>query len=192
MTDWRDDVNFGGGIRQVLIHEGGYSDHPNDAGGVTKFGISLRYLRDAGHALGDVDRDGDIDADDIRALDRDGAIGIYYHRFWLPNQYGRMPPQIAHKAFDLAVVMGPRQANKLLQRALAVVETDDGQRSNVADDGQIGRQTLLAVRDRSSPAAAYAVRCALRASSEMFFRWLAEVEPGNKPFLNGWIWRARW
>ena len=76
MTDWRDDVNFGGGIRQVLIHEGGYSDHPNDAGGVTKFGISLRYLRDAGHALGDVDRDGDIDADDIRALDRDGAIGI--------------------------------------------------------------------------------------------------------------------
>jgi hypothetical protein len=46
--------------------EGGFVNDPKDPGGATKYGISLRFLRDLAPELGDVDGDGDVDADDVR------------------------------------------------------------------------------------------------------------------------------
>lgn len=33
--------NYAPSLRRLLAHEGGYSDHPSDPGGSTKFGITL-------------------------------------------------------------------------------------------------------------------------------------------------------
>ena len=44
-------------LKIVLIHEGGYSDDPDDPGGTTNYGISLRFLKSVGLELGDVDDD---------------------------------------------------------------------------------------------------------------------------------------
>ena len=52
-------------FRLLLRAEGGYVNDPNDAGGATNHGISLRAVR-----LRDVDRDGHLDFD----LDRDGDV----------------------------------------------------------------------------------------------------------------------
>lgn len=35
-------------VKVILKHEGGYVDHPNDPGGATKYGISLRFLQKNG------------------------------------------------------------------------------------------------------------------------------------------------
>lgn len=51
----------------VLKVEGGYVDDPNDAGGATNWGISLRFVKQSGVDL-DIDGDGDIDAEDMKAL----------------------------------------------------------------------------------------------------------------------------
>jgi len=45
--------------------EGGYVSNPGDPGGPTKYGVSLRLLRSFGI---DIDRDGDIDQNDVRDL----------------------------------------------------------------------------------------------------------------------------
>jgi len=71
------DERFRAAVEVVLAHEGGLSEHPNDPGGVTHWGISLAWLRRLGLAEGDIDGDGDVDADDVRALPRERAIELY-------------------------------------------------------------------------------------------------------------------
>ena len=48
--------HFDTAIKKVLKHEGGYVDHKNDPGGATKYGISLRFIRQSNT---DLDLDGD-------------------------------------------------------------------------------------------------------------------------------------
>ena len=57
-------------LKTILCHEVGNTgdglvDDPDDPGGITKYGVSFRFLKD--HGI-DVDGDGDIDAEDIRGL----------------------------------------------------------------------------------------------------------------------------
>ena len=52
-------------VRRLLVHEGGYSNHPSDPGGPTNFGITIadyrRYVkeRNRGRHAGDVGRRGE-------------------------------------------------------------------------------------------------------------------------------------
>lgn len=109
--------HFDKAILNVLRHEGGYVNSPQDPGGETKFGICKRTYPML----------------DIRNLTEQDAIRIYRRDFW-SFQYDRMPYVIAAKIFDMAVNMGAKQAAKLLQRAAGVV-----------DDGLIGPATIKAI-----------------------------------------------
>lgn len=62
--------------------EGGYCNDPDDPGGATNYGISLRWLKSLGLNQGDIDRDGDIDASDIRALSKEQAAALFKEKFW--------------------------------------------------------------------------------------------------------------
>lgn len=191
MSGWRDDPRFVSAARVTLDIEGGFVDNLADPGGATNHGVSLRWLRSLGLFDGDIDGDGDIDADDIRALDVDRTSALFYRKIWVPNRYAAMPPIIGGKTFDMAVHMGPAQANRLLQRSLSAVETADNQMVAVADDGLVGDQTLAAVAVRSANPSAWGVRVALRANSEAFFRALCDSRPALREFRAGWIARAR-
>lgn len=173
----------------VLGHEGGYVADPRDPGGATNHGVSLAWLRKAGlldldhdgHPDGDIDLDGDIDPDDIRALQRDDAARLYRHHWWDRYSYGVLPPVIAIKVFDLAVNMGASQAHRLLQRAC----TACGQ--PVREDGVLGPQTRTAV---------WAVRddrllTALCEQAESFYLRLVTAAPAREVFLKGWLRRAK-
>lgn len=103
----------------IFPAEGHLSDDPDDPGGITKFGISLRFLRTLGE-LGDIDGDGDVDADDIRALTPEHAARIYHERFWLAARCERLHPTLALAHFDAAVNTGLHRAAKLLQQTLRV------------------------------------------------------------------------
>lgn len=53
-------------IAQEIVHrEGGYVNDPGDPGGATNFGVTIHTMRRLGL---DLDRDGDVDAFDVRAL----------------------------------------------------------------------------------------------------------------------------
>jgi lysozyme family protein len=70
--------------------------------------------------------------------------------------------------FDLAVNTGILQANKLIQRALRSTGV------SVTEDGIIGPVTLAALK---SEAAGY-------------YRLIANINPSQLTFINGWLRRA--
>jgi lysozyme family protein len=118
----------------VLRYEGGFVNHPADPGGATNHGISLRFARSLGRLL-DLDRDGDVDADDIMLVTPAEAAKLYRARFWDTVRADDLPPPVAMVAFDTAINCGPDRAARWLQFALRLPQ-----------DGAIGPRTLAAAR----------------------------------------------
>jgi len=175
--------DFDEAIGTVLAHEGGLVDDPDDPGGITNYGISLRFLRATGDLLlGDVDGDGDIDAEDVRELTPEGAARLYRVHFWDIQGYGRIADQgVAAKVLDTAVNLGPAEANAILQRAVDLTEN-----AGLVDDGVLGPKTLAAV-DAADPGRLLEAMRRLQAS---FYEDLAARRPKLAKYLKGWLRRA--
>lgn len=103
-------------IEFILPHEGGLSIDRRDPGGITHWGISLRYLRSIGL---DPNGDGKVTDEDIIGLLRQDAIEIYRKNWWDKYNYSCFNDLIVvEKVFDLAVNMGAFGAHKILQIAV--------------------------------------------------------------------------
>lgn len=178
------DEKFAIALADTLKSEGGFVDHHKDPGGATNLGVSLRFLRSAGHELGDIDGDGDIDIDDIKALSRADAAEIYKQHFWDIYRYGELPTSIACRVFDMAVNMGPFQAHLILQRALKAC------RIGIVVDGKIGLQTRGATSTHVSCYGAAPLMTAIRSEHAAFYTELVEEKPELEVFLKGWLRRA--
>jgi lysozyme family protein len=174
--------SFDAAVRVVLNHEGGLTNDPDDPGGITNHGIILEVLRREGvngsRTDGDIDDDGDIDADDIRVLTVEDARRIYDRQWWQTYSYGDIQNQaVAAKLFDLSVNLGPRQAHLIIQRALRATATP------VKDDGVLGPITRAAI-NRSDPAA---LVTAMRSEAAGTYRLIAALKPPLQKFLKGWL-----
>ena len=171
---------FNKAITVVLEHEGGFSNHEADPGGATNYGISLRWLKTQG-LYGDLDDDGDVDIDDILAVDLDMAKRIYREKFWQKNHYDRVIDcDVATKIFDMSVNMGATQAHKLLQRAL------NGLGDSLAVDGIIGPITITAMNTVDPDSLVEA----LRDEQRRFYLSLIKNRPSLAVFQRGWLRRA--
>ncbi|WP_141732397.1 glycoside hydrolase family 108 protein [Oligoflexus tunisiensis] len=122
-------MDFQNAVRFVLEMEGGGQivSHPNDPGGLTKYGISLG----AHPELGPVG---------IRNLTEEQAIGIYRSKYWIPLKLSRFSPRLALPLFDAAVNHGPRKAGELLQMALNRLG------AGLVVDGIIGGKTVAVAK----------------------------------------------
>ncbi len=115
-------ADFNRAVAAVLQNEGGLSDNPNDPGGLTNFGISLRSYPQLG-------------AQGIRNLTAEAASAIYFRDFWQPLGLGNYQNQrLATHVLDMAVNAGSVIATALLQRLAGVII-----------DGQNGPETRAAV-----------------------------------------------
>ena len=90
------DTLWDAAITHLLRVEGGVVNHPDDPGGITNMGISLRAFPH----LGEVG---------IRNLTRDDAISLYRTEYWnrLPDD---LPDGLRWMAFDAAVNSGVSRA----------------------------------------------------------------------------------
>lgn len=166
----------------LLKNEGGYSNHVQDKGGATNYGISLPYLRTLG-ALGDLNHDGLINEIDIRLIDKTKAKSFYKKGFWDKYGYERiLNPSIAEKVFDFAVNMGPKNAHRLLQKALNLSRFSN----TLEEDGFLGPQTIEAV-NRSN---AKTLLLRLSGVAACYYIQIVEEQPSQKVFINGWLKRA--
>jgi lysozyme family protein len=149
----------------LMYHEGGYVKDPKDAGGETKYGISKRSYPHL----------------DIKSLTRDQACKIYFCDFWMKAKCEDINDEnIATKFFDLAVHMGIQQAVKLVQRALRAAG------EQIVEDGVIGPITLTAI-NKVDPTDLLA---ALKSEAAGFYRLIAQANPSQQKFINGWLNRA--
>jgi lysozyme family protein len=97
-------------LRRLLAHEGGYSNHPSDPGGPTKWGITIadyrKYVNP--HAT----------EADIRTMPLASAQRIYRERYWNAMRCDELPAGVDYCLFDYAVNSGTGRAPKVLQRCL--------------------------------------------------------------------------
>lgn len=178
-------------IARTLPLEGGLVDNPKDPGGITDFGVSLRYalaevkLHPDTVRFFDVDHDGHVDRKDIAGLTQDRAADIFHQCWWIPGWYANLQPDlIAWKCFDIAVNTGPNRAALLLQKALSATG------SPVPIDGSIGPRSVMAVAAQAAKDKGAALLAAIRREQADFYRGLAAREPDLKLFLKGWLNRA--
>lgn len=181
--------DFNQAIPIILQHEGGLVNDPNDPGGITNFGISLRYLQSLVQqepqllSVYDVDHQGVINALDIRDLPEADAIQIYKTQWWDKYNYGEINDQsLATKIFDLAVNMGGITANKLLQQACNILSGNNC----VEVDGILGVMSL-AVINKLNPVATLQT---LRQQAIQYYQNLVANNPSLSKFLNGWLNRV--
>lgn len=183
MTDYP--KAFEDAIQKTLQHEGRFVDDPDDPGGATNFGVSLRFVKgelDGTEVVGvefDLNGDGKVDVEDIRNMTRDMAIAVYFSAFW-DKRFEQMDDLIAEKYFDFSINMSKKQATMLVQRACISAGFP------VSVDGGLGPETMGAL-EKAEPAC---VLAALKAEAAAFYRLLAVLDPVKEKFLKGWLKRA--
>jgi lysozyme family protein len=165
------DKIFEEAFEKVLDIEGGYSDHEDDPGGKTKYGITEAVARRNGYK------------GDMRDLTPDEAKEIYYHEFWLNHNYNKIKNRdIAIEMFDQAVNMGQSTANRNLQKSNNLL-TAAKDIYPITVDGVIGPQTLRAINHCSKPIALFNV---LNGYQIKHYINLAENSNKYKSFIAGW------
>lgn len=168
-------------IGAVIDREGGYSDHPADKGGATRFGITEAVARQQGYA------------GDMHVLPRADAVAIYKRLYWLKPGYDAVAaraPDIAAELFDGGVNMGPATAGGFLQRALNALNRGARDFADMPVDGVVGAVTLAALdaylAQRGTGGAAVLLKAMQALRGERYIA-LAEQRPANEAFVYGWI-----
>ena len=109
-------ATFEEALDRVLVHEGGYSNHPRDPGGPTNFGITIHDYRKYVKP--------DATTADMRAMPVAKAKVIYREKYWDALRCGALADGLDYAVFDYGVNSGVSRAAKVLQRLLSL--PDDG------------------------------------------------------------------
>ncbi|MBX9704644.1 MAG: hypothetical protein K5Q00_00185 [Gammaproteobacteria bacterium] len=172
----------------ILKQEGGLVDDPRDKGGITNYGVSLRLLQQiadqsaAGLKEADLNKDGVVDALDIKNMTRAQAFMLYQDRFWLKYKYFQIENQpLGTKALSLSINMGPTMAAKVYQRAVRAASG-----VTLVDDGILGQASISEINKCN----AQLLMVAVKAEAASFYRQLVQEKPQYKGFLAGWLNRA--
>lgn len=119
--------NFASALQAVLKHEGGFSNHSADPGGMTNLGCTKAVWEEhCGHP---------VDEKAMRALTPADVAPLYKRKYWDKVQGDELPNGVDYVVFDCAINSGPGRAAKMLQACVGV-----------EPDGGIGPKTLAAVR----------------------------------------------
>jgi lysozyme family protein len=106
------EANFADALRRLLVHEGGYSNHPADPGGPTKYGITIGDYRRYIHP--------NATAADVKAMGVDAAGKIYRKHYWDVMRCDELPSGVDYAVFDYAVNSGVARGGKVLRRVLGL------------------------------------------------------------------------
>ncbi len=121
-------ATFDHALAAVLKHEGGYVNHPRDPGGATNKGVTQAVYDDwrGKHELA---------KQSVKLITPAEVMAIYKRLYWDAVRGDDLPAGLDYCLFDFAVNSGVKRASRYLQRAAGVI-----------DDGQIGANTLAAVK----------------------------------------------
>ena len=121
--------NYAQALKQVLKYEGGYVDHPQDPGGPTNKGIT-QAVYDSWR------KTQNLPVQSVRNIADSEVASIYKNLYWDRISGDNLPSGVDFAVMDYAVNSGVSRAAKTLQSVVGV-----------AQDGQIGPQTIQAAKD---------------------------------------------
>ncbi len=172
--------------RAIVKREGGYVNDPSDLGGATKYGVTIGTMRRLGL---DLDKDGDVDASDVRRLTQKRAVEIFKQHYYYHPKIDKLPQMLAASVFDMQVNAG-NNAIKLLQRLLQKFGEP------VVEDGALGPQTIGAAQ-RVYEAAGSLLVDAYGIERRNYYYRLADKRVASRKYARtkqgakgGWIKRA--
>lgn len=155
----------------VKYWEGGYSDHPEDKGGKTRFGITEKVARDQGYS------------GHMKDFPLNLARNIYYSEYWLKvrgNDLWEVDKILAAMVFDFAVNAGVYRSSLILQSTLnSKLKLTEGQ---LIEDGIIGSKTIKTIQDFMKQPSFNFLFITERCGFYCF--------KNNPSFIKGWIRRA--
>jgi lysozyme family protein len=180
-------ADFTTAVNVVLGNEGGFVDTPNDSGGATNFGISLRFLRDVPierlRKYGIFKLPEELNVEDIKDLTADQARLIYKGEFWDHARFDEIQNQkCCTYIFDMAVNHGITQAIKIAQRSTWAAYAHI---NLIKDDGVLGSETLSCINSLKEFCLP-----TLMAERAGFMRLIAAKNSKDEEFLHGWLSRC--
>lgn len=128
---------FQDALKETLGIEGNFSDHKNDPGGKTMYGITEKKAREHGYK------------GDMKDLQPHVAADIYYVDFWQINNLDLVADvsyNLAKEIFDTGVNMDPAFPAVWLQEGLNLFNRQGRYWPDINEDGDIGRITIAALR----------------------------------------------
>lgn len=168
-------------IDDVIGREGGYSNHPADRGGPTRWGVTEQVARAYGFK------------GDMRVFPRDLAIEIYRKRYWQEprfNEVAAVFPELGEEMFDTGINMGTKIPAQFLQRALNLLNRGGSDYPDITVDGRIGTMTIAALKqfkDKRGVAGGKVLLKTLDGFQLGRYADITETRPANEAFFYGWV-----
>lgn len=118
--------NFEVCLKHLLVHEGGFVNHPKDPGGMTNLGVTAKVWSEwVGH---------DVNEKIMRELTPASVAPLYKRKYWDAVRADELLSGVDYCVFDCAVNSGPGRAIKFLQSCVGATP-----------DGGFGPATMAAV-----------------------------------------------
>lgn len=154
-------------IEHTIKVEGSrYTNHPNDRGKATRYGITQRYVDSIGLTV------------DVKDMERDEAEYIYLKYFWTALKASELPQVIAWCYLDASVNHGQKMAGELVQSGLGMIGKDV--------DGIVGIKTRRRARYTEIYGETLQFWQRYREERIGFYFDIAERDSSQRRFLEGW------
>lgn len=171
---------------EIVAREGGWSNHPDDPGGATKYGVTIHTMRRLGI---DKDGDGKVTVNDVKLLTRADAVAIFIKHYFQKPRLAELPESIQASVFDMYVNAGAN-AVKILQRLIRDMGIP------VSVDGVVGPKTIEAAHKAAEQAQGL-LSDAYGIARRNYYFALADGRPASRKFAmtraggkGGWVRRA--
>ena len=173
--------HFAQAFMEVVLVEGGYSNHPYDSGKETMYGITEAVARAHGYqGL-------------MRDLPLHQAEAIYRRAYWdllRLDEIALVALPIALELFDTGVNCGTGVAAEFLQRSLNALNRQQADYPDVKVDGDLGSKTLDAFKAYVYRRGIKGERVLMRALNCLQgarYIELAERREKDEHFVSGWM-----
>ncbi len=174
---------------KTLRIEGGFVDNPNDRGGPTNLGVTLKTLNRWFSLVHN--RPADLIA--LKLLTVPQAETLYCDLYWgdrhLPCQeIAEWWEPMGEEVFDTAVHSGPERSAIFLQRTLNLLNRNEKVFPDLKVDAWAGTATLEAMRAMDKlPRGRERLMLGINVEQGAFLRDLAMRDPRQEEFYGGWL-----
>jgi lysozyme family protein len=177
--------SFNRAYERTKNFEGGWSDHPSDRGGKTKYGLTEATWKKINKGKPPCP---------IADITQEQAKAVYWEHYWrIPGidklDQASIPQVILSELFDSSVLHGPNMAIEWLQESYNLLRRWDV--PALRRDGICGVKTRAAIITHCLRGNdyAYSMLATMRYLRGTFMVSLTERDETQKVFLNGWMKR---